>query len=97
MNNKNLVEIPVGDNKLIVQVNDWNDGMPKEIFVSLVDKDGGYFQDICMVREHFRYNKNTEEFEVNSSFIDCKVWADSDNEDYTHEFTIGVYEEEEEC
>ena len=48
-----------------------------------------------MVREHFHYNKNIGDFEIDSDFIDCRVWADSDNEDYTNEFLISVYEEEE--
>ena len=69
--------------------------MPKEIYISLVDNNGVMVQDICMVREHYHYNKNSGDFEIDSSLIDCKVWADSDSEDYTNEFCIGVYEEEE--
>lgn len=91
---ENKIEVPIGNNKIVVFINDWHDDMPKEIFVSLVDKDDGIIQDICMVREHYHYNKNKGVFEVNNSFIDCKVWADSDNEDYTDEFVIGVYEED---
>lgn len=92
---ENKIEIPIGNKKLVAFINDWEDEMPKEIFISLIDNNGVFIQDICMVREHYHYNKNTEDFEIDSNFIDCKVWADSYNEDYTHEFTIGVWEEEE--
>lgn len=92
---ENKIEVTIGDKKIVAFVNDWQDGMPKEIFISLVDNKGVYIQDICMVREHYHYNKKSEGFEVDSSLIDCKVWADSNSEDYTDEFCIGVYEEEE--
>lgn len=93
---KNAIEIKVGNNKLIAFVNDWEDDMPKEIFISLADENGLMLQDICMVREHYHYNPNTLNVEIDSSLIDCKVWADSGNEDYTNEFCISVYEEEDE-
>ena len=93
---ENAIEIKIGNKKLVAFVNDWKDDMPKEIFISLVDEDSRCFQDICMVREHYHYNKNSGDFEIDSNFVDCKVWADSDNEDYTDEFCIGVYNEEEE-
>lgn len=89
------IEVAIGNKKLVAFVNDWQDGMPKEIFISIVDEDGRYIQDICMVREHYHYNKNIEDFERDDNLIDCKVWADSDSEDYTNEFCIGVYEEDE--
>lgn len=92
---ENKIEIPIGNKKLVAFVNDWEDEMPKEIFISLVDEQDRCFQDICMVREHYHYNPNTFDFEINSSLVDCRVWADSDSEDYTHEFCIGVYEEDE--
>lgn len=88
------IEVKIGNKKLVAFVNDWQDDMPKEIFISIVDEDGRCVQDICMVREHYHYNKNIEDFEIDSSLIDCRVWANSDNEDYTDEFCIGVYEED---
>ena len=94
---ENKIELPIGNKKLIVFINDWADGLPKEIFVSLEDSDGRCVQDICMVREHYHYNPKNGSFEIDSGLVDCRVWADSENEDYTNEFCIGVYEEEEEC
>lgn len=91
---ENKIEVAIGDKKIVAFVNDWQDGMPKEIYISLVDSNGLVVQDICMVREHYHYNKNICEFEIDDSLIDCRVWADSDSEDYTDEFVIGVYEED---
>lgn len=88
------ITVPIGDMKLIACVNDWQDGMPKEICVFLETKHGVIWQDICLVREHYSYNQKTCEFEIDSNFVDCRVWGDSDSEDYTHEFVIGVYEDD---
>lgn len=92
---ENKIEIPIGDKKLVVFINDWEDELPKEIFISIEDKDNRLIQDICMVREHYHYSPKSEDFEIDSSLVDCRVWADSNNEDYTDEFCIDVYEEEE--
>lgn len=91
---ENKIELPIGNKKLIAFVNDWEDEMPNEIFISIADENDRIVQDICMVREHYHYTQKNGEFEIDSSLIDCKVWADSDNEDYTNEFCIGIYEEE---
>ena len=92
---ENKIEIPIGDKKLVAYINDWEDGLPKEIFISIEDKNNRVIQDICMVREHYHYSPKSEDFEIDSSLVDCRVWADSDSEDYTDEFCIDVYEEEE--
>lgn len=91
---ENKIEIPIGNKRLVVFVQDWEDELPKEIFVSIEDMNGRCVQDVCMVREHYRYSKRDKDFKIDSNFVDCRVWADSDNEDYTDEFVIGVYEEE---
>lgn len=91
---KKPIEVTIGNKKIVAYVNDWKDGMPKEIYISLVDSNDVIVQDICMVREHYHYDKNKDEFEIDDSLIDCKVRADSDSEDYTDEFVIGVYEED---
>lgn len=89
------IEVPIGDKKIVAFINDWHDSLPKEIYISLVDSDGVVVQDICMVREHYHCNHNSCEFEIDDSLIDCMVWADSDSEDYTDEFTISVYDGDE--
>ena len=92
---KNKLEVKVGNKKLVVFVNDWKNDMPKEIYVSIADNNGVFLQDICMIREHYHFNPNKKEFEIDSDLVDVKVWADSNDKDYTDEFCIGVYSEEE--
>ena len=93
---ENKLEINIGDKKIVALINDWNDELPKELCVCLCTQDDAIIQDICMVREHYSYDNKKFEFKIDSNFIDCKVWGDSDNEDYTDDFVIGVYDEEEE-
>ena len=65
---------------------------PNEIIIGLEDKDGSYLQDIAVVGLRYHYNKDNELAFENE--LSVKVWADKDNEDYTHEFKIDVYKEE---
>lgn len=94
---ENKLEIKFGDKKIVAEINDWSDGAPNELTVYLCNKDNCIIQDICLVRPHYEVNRKTCEFETNNEFIDCLVWSDSDEEDYTHKFMIGVYDEDEEC
>lgn len=93
---KNKLVIPFGDKKIVAEINDWKDDMPKELVVYLCDKDDHIIQDICLVRPHYDYIRSKGEFETDNNFVDCLVWGDSDDEDYTNKYVIGVYEEEEE-
>ena len=93
---KNTLEIKIGDKKIVAEVSSWQDGMPDELYVYIRNKDGCISQDICMVRQHYHYNPKLQDFEISEGMIDCKVWADSDSEDITNEFVIGIYDEEEE-
>lgn len=89
------IELPIGNNKLVVYVNDWQDQLPKEIFVCIEDENGVLTQDICMVREHYHFDPNKGSFKRDNTLVDCRVWSDSDNEDYTHEFTVSIDNKEE--
>lgn len=88
----NKIKIPIGDKFLVAMVNEWQDGMPVELCVYLETNDGVVWQDICLVREH--YHLLNMDFVRDPSLVDCKVWGNSDSEDYTDEFVIGIWEEE---
>ena len=66
------------------------DGEHPEIIVYL-EKDGVIYQDICLVRPHEGENLVQE-----TDAVDCLVWGDPYNEDFTDEYFISMYEEEEE-
>ena len=91
---ENKIRIPIGDMFLVAMANDWQDDMPVEMCIYLEDKNGVVHQDIALVREHYHLLMN-QGFIRDPSLIDVKVWGNSDSEDYTHEFTIGIWEDEE--
>ena len=55
---KNEIRIPVGDMFLVATTNDWQDDMPVELCVYLETRDGVVWQDIALVREHYRLLMN---------------------------------------
>lgn len=88
--------IPFGDYEIIAEVSDFSPEVPNELWVHLENKNNLISQDICLVRPHYDYIGSKGEFETDNDFVDCLVWGDSDNEDYTDKHVIGVYKEEEE-
>ena len=83
--------------KIIVQLNNeknlvaelYNyDGNHPEICV-YIEANGEVCQDICIARPH-----EDEKFVQDKNSIDVLVWADANNEDFTDEYWISLWEEE---
>jgi hypothetical protein len=92
---ENKLVIPFGEYKIVAEIDDANlPEIPPEMIVCICDKDDRIVQDVCVVRPHYHFNGSTMEFEHDNDFVDCLVWTDSDDEDYTHKHVIGVHEEE---
>lgn len=88
--------IPLGDYQIVAEINDYSlPEIPAAINVYLQDKDNKTIQDICLITPHYDYIRSKGEFETDNDFVDCLVWGDSDDEDYTDKHVIGVYEEDE--
>ena len=64
----------------------------REIYLSLEDKNGVWLQDLAIVGQQYHYDEESNV--VNDRGIDVKIYADSNNEDFTDEFGINIYEEE---
>lgn len=64
----------------------------REIYLSLEDKNGVWLQDLAIVGQQYHYDEELNV--VNDKGIDVKIYADSNNEDFTDEFGINIYEEE---
>jgi len=91
------IEIPFGENKIVAEIYDMDcPEFPPEITIHLQDKDGVILQDICLVRPHYSFEKTDESPKIHNDLIDCLVWGDENNEDYTKKYVIGVNEWEEE-
>lgn len=64
----------------------------REIYLSLEDKNGVWLQDLAIVGQQYHYD--TSDGIVYDKGINVKVYTDCGNEDFTEEFEIDVYEEE---
>lgn len=94
--NKNKLTIPFGNHKIIAEIDDRNTPeIPPELIIYLCDENDVIIQDICVVRPHYEYKQKLQEFITDNDFIDCLVYGDSDYEDYTNKFVIGIHEDEE--
>ena len=87
--------IPFGDYQIVAEICKMDPDTPNELWVHVRDKDNRIIQDICLVRPHYDYVRSKGEFETDNDFIDCLIWGDSDYEDYTDKYVIGINEEEE--
>lgn len=67
---------------------------PREIYVYL-SEDGVVTQDIAIIRNSYSLDGNTDGANYGED-IEALVYADKDNEDYTHKFKIGIYKDPDE-
>lgn len=92
---KNRIEIPFGEYIIVADINDANlPVIPAELCVYICDKENNFIQDVCLVRQSYRFGGINEAFESDNNSVDCLVWSDPNNEDFTHDFTMDVCEEE---
>lgn len=90
------IEIQLGENKIIAELYDADcPEFPPEIYVCLRDKSDAIIQDICVVRPHYTIGDKYEAT-IDNNFVQCLVWGDSENEDYTEKHVIGIYKWEDE-
>lgn len=85
MENKKI-KIDLGFATLVVEAG--NDQM-KEVYVGLEDSKGTWFQDLAVIGQKYHIVEGVDiAFEEG---IRVRVFADKDNEDYTHSFDIGIF------
>lgn len=87
MENKKI-KIDLGFASLVVEAG--NEQM-KEVYVGLEDKKGAWFQDLAVVGQKYHIEGIDIAFEEG---IQVRVFADKDNEDYTHSFNIDILNDE---
>lgn len=85
---ENKIRINLGYNLELVASIYNHDGKHPEIEV-YIEKDMMIHQDICLIRPHEGKN-----FVQENDAIDCLVWGDPNNEDFTDEYFIPIWEEE---
>ena len=68
------------------------EGLINEFSIHLEEKETGLIhQDIALVRASLN-----EDFKPIPDSVDCLVWSNCDDEDYTHKFSIKLYKQDEE-
>ena len=87
MENKKI-KIDLGFATLVVETG--NDKM-KEVYVGLEDNKGSWFQDLATIGQKYHVEGENINYEEG---IRVNVFADKDNEDYTHAFDIDIFKDE---
>ena len=88
----NKIEIPIGENFIVAESYKADENFPNELTVYIRNKNGVILQDICLIREHFEV-KNYN-FKMDENSVDCLVWGESYNEDFTDDFRINIVGDE---
>lgn len=84
MENKKI-KIDLGFATLVVEAG--NDQM-KEVYVGLQNNKGAWFQALAVIGQQYHIEGDNIAYEEG---IRVRVFADKDNEDYTHAFNIGIF------
>lgn len=86
-NNRIVIDLPNGFQLVAERNTDPN--FKNEIFIGITDGNGVWWQDLAIVRQ--AYEIKQEETEWKDDEFDILVYSDKDNEDFTHDFTVGLY------
>ena len=89
---ENKIRIDLGFAVLVVEKNP--DPSFKEFFVTLEDKNSDWLQDIAVIGQNYSISSSLDI--VPKDEVRVLVYGDKNNEDYTDEFVIGLYNPEEE-
>lgn len=79
------LEIEMDDGCKLVAEKSVDPYYPNEIYVSLNRPDGSWWQDLVVVRRS--ESEDEDKYEI-------LVYADENNEDYTHKFIVGMHQED---
>lgn len=93
---KNRLVINLGNGRnLIAEI--VNVGSVPQIVVGIEEENGTYVQDICLVEQHIDRGETQEDFSFKKTEdINCFVWADESDENYTKQYVIKQYHEPDE-
>ena len=84
------IEIPLSNGyRLVAEANP--DTSYKEIFIGLLDEKGLWHQDLAIVGQAYMFDRDYNVLPKDQ--LSVKVYADSNNEDFTEEFIIERFEE----
>ena len=67
-----------------------------EIYVGLENPEGIWVQDLTVVRPKYEISKKDGNIKIDNNTMEMLIYGDELSEDYTHRFTVGIYEQEKE-
>lgn len=86
---RTMIKIPIGNGINIVAEQGTDSSFSREIYIGLVNDNDMWLQDLAIVRQAYKLSDGEND---GADYIDGKyqvlVYADKDNEDYTHKFDI---------
>ena len=87
----NKITIPLSNGYRLIAEQNTDSEFDKEIFVGIETDGGAYHQDLCIVRPTYTFEDENVVF--GSDMFEMLVFGDASSEDYTHKFTVPLYEE----
>jgi len=89
--NYKIIQTPLKDERYALEAEVCDSGDIEELSVVVKDtQENVVVQDVCMVRAPYKWLNGLA---VRQDGIETLVWADEENEDYTHKFFTGINEE----
>lgn len=88
--NNNRIVIPLSNGYQLVAEQNTATEYNKEIFIGITDDNGVWYQDLAIVRNAYYLNDKWQ-VEWKDEEFDVLVYSNENNEDFTHDFTVGLY------
>lgn len=84
------IKVPLGNGYSLVAVNDTDPLFPREIHVGILDQEDVWHQDLVRVMNEYHF-ENDNEVVYHDGKFSIQVFADANNEDFTDDFSVGLY------
>lgn len=88
------IEIPLDDGDKLVVEQSADRRYPREVYIGVEDKHGVWLQDLAVVHQNSEIKDG--DLQYIKDRYEILVYSDENDEDYTHQFVVKRYEEEEE-
>lgn len=84
------IVIPLSNGYELVAEQNTDPNYRNEIFIGITDGNGVWWQDLAVVRNAYEIGDDLGVRWKEDEF-DVLVYSDENNEDFTHDFTVGLY------
>lgn len=91
--NDGKIVVPLGNGFNLVAVKSEDEPYEKEIYIGIVQGDINWWQDLAVIRPS--YSVIGDDVVWRDDNYDVIVYTDEGSEDYTHKFSVKLYDEKE--